>query len=106
MRLIAKETKYKCAVIYNDTTVLTKEISILNYSANMNITIESDLGEKFYYDIGTPTLTCKVNGEERLTGYTYSWGKVDNNGIFSAITNANKNKIVKGFKAAFNDNIV
>ena len=61
----AKETKYKCAVVYNDTTVLTKEISILNYSANMNITIESDLGEKFYYDIGTPTLTCKVNGAEK-----------------------------------------
>ena len=90
----AKETKYKCAVIYNDTTVLTKEISILNYSANMNITIESDLGEKFYYDIGTPTLTCKVNGAEKNNSdYKYQWAVVDNNGNFITLaetTESNK----------------
>ena len=100
----AKETKYKCAVIYNDTTVLTKEISILNYSANMNITIESDLGEKFYYDIGTPTLTCKVNGAEKNdNNYKYQWAVVDNNGNFTTLaetTESNKeyNVAVAGLK--------
>ena len=98
----AKETKYKCAVVYNDTTVLTKEISILNYSANMNITIESDLGEKFYYDIGTPTLTCKVNGAEKNNSdYKYQWAVVDNNGNFITLaetTESNKeyNEAVAG----------
>lgn len=100
----AKETKYKCAVIYNDTTVLTKEISILNYSANSSITIESDLGEKFYYDIGTPTLTCKVNGAEKNdSDYKYQWAVIDNNGNFTTLAetvenNKEYNEAVAGLK--------
>lgn len=92
--ILGKERKYKCVAVYNSENILSREITITNFSSAFDLTIESNEGTQFYFDEGSPTLTCKVNGEERLTGYTYSWGKVDNNGIFSAITNANKNKIV------------
>lgn len=67
----AKETRYKCVVLYNNT-VISKEITITNYSSQYDITIESDAGTKFYYDIGTPTLTCKINGSEK-TGNEFEY---------------------------------
>jgi len=76
----ARDNKIKVAVIYNNT-VFTKEINIQNLSANMPIlTIESDSGTKFYYDIGHPTLTCKINNNE-LLDYEYHWAYEDNVGI-------------------------
>lgn len=83
---LAKDTKYKCVVVYNDTTILSKEISIINYSSNYNITIDSDSGTKFYYDIGNPTLICKVNGSEKNDShFSYQWAVVDNNNNFSIL---------------------
>lgn len=78
----AKKTKYKCVVIYNDNTVISKEIDITNFSSNIDITIESTSGTKFYYDIGCPTLICKINGVEKTSNMTYSWAEVDNNNNF------------------------
>ena len=76
----ARDNKIKVAVIYNNT-VFTKEINIQNLSANTPIlTIESDSGTKFYYDIGHPTLTCKINNNEPLD-YEYHWAYEDNMGI-------------------------
>jgi hypothetical protein len=67
----AKETKYKCVVIYNNIQ-LSRVITVTNYSSNYEISIESDKGEQFYYDIGNPTLTCKINGQESTSNeYTY-----------------------------------
>jgi hypothetical protein len=45
------------------------------------ITIDSDEGTNFHYDMGHPTLTCKVNGEVQ-DNYTYQWGYEDNKGSF------------------------
>ena len=43
-----------------------------NYDSEIEITIESDSGTQFYYDIGTPSLLTKVNGYERIgNDYTY-----------------------------------
>lgn len=80
----AKNTKYKCVVVYNENTVISKEIEIINYASNINITIESDAGTKFYYDIGRPTIAVKVNGTER-NDLTYMWAEVDNNNNFTSL---------------------
>lgn len=101
---LAKDTKYKCVIVYNDTTILSKEISIINYSSNYNITIDSDSGTKFYYDIGNPTLTCKVNGSEKNDShFSYQWAVVDNNNNFSILAettdeNNEYNNAVSGLK--------
>lgn len=80
----SKEKKYKCVVVYNDENLLTREITLINLAAANTLTIESDQGTQFYLDQGNPTLTCYVNGAIE-NGYNYSWGKVDNNGVFTLL---------------------
>ena len=98
----AKETKYKCVVIYNNIQ-LSRVITVTNYSSNYEISIESDKGEQFYYDIGNPTLTCKINGQESISNeYTYQWIEIDNNNNFyvlgeTAEDNAIYNNAVAGY---------
>lgn len=80
---LAKETKYKCVAVYNSTTTVSKVITITNYTSDYVITIDSDQGTQFYYDIGHPTLTCKVNGSEKTgSEFLYIWAQVDNNNNF------------------------
>lgn len=75
----ARENKLKVAVLY-DNTVISKEITIQNLQANAtDIIIQSDSGTQFYYDIGHPTLTCKVNGVENTQNYNYYWAWQNNN---------------------------
>lgn len=82
--VIAKETKYKCVVIYDEST-LEKQIVIKNYNSNYQFSLVSDLGEQFYYDVGYPTLTCLMNGEQikDTKNYEFSWITVDSIGGFS-----------------------
>lgn len=82
--VIAKETKYKCVVIYDEST-LEKQIVIKNYNSNYQFSLVSDLGEQFYYDVGYPTLTCLMNGEQikDTSNYEFSWITVDSIGGFS-----------------------
>lgn len=80
----AKSTRYKCIVIYNENTVISKEIEITNYASNIDLTIESDTGTQFYYDIGRPTIAVKINGTER-NDFTYLWAEVDNNNNFTSL---------------------
>ena len=95
----AKETKYKCVVLYGGSTI-SKEITITNLASAYDITIESSEGTKFYYDIGNPTLTCKINGEElKNSNFSYIWAAEDNNGAFRKLTNedameVNGNKVI------------
>lgn len=110
--VIAKETKYKCVVIY-DESALEKQIVIKNYNSNYQFSLISDLGEQFYYDVGYPTLTCLMNGEQiKDTGnYEFSWITVDSIGGFSNLeettaeneeyNNAVKNK--KNLEKAISD---
>lgn len=70
----AKYTRIKVAVIYNDN-VIVKTLTILRKTGVQQVSIESDGGTRFYFDIGHPTLTCKINGEEQLgDNYKYYWG--------------------------------
>lgn len=103
--VIAKETKYKCVVIY-DESALEKQIVIKNYNSNYQFSLVSDLGEQFYYDVGYPTLTCLMNGEQiKDTGnYEFSWITVDSIGRVLVILkirpqeNEEYNKAVKNKK--------
>ena len=80
----ARDNKLKVAIVY-DGSVVTKEINIQNLGAKVPVlTIESTGGTKFYYDIGHPTLTCKVNGGEP-SNYKYYWAYEDNTGVFSEL---------------------
>lgn len=88
-----KDNKFKVAVLYNGN-VVSKEITIHNLGKCPVLTIQSDSGTEFYFDIGNPTLTCKIDGKEVLTktetkkgkrvtyDYTYNWIYQDNKGIF------------------------
>lgn len=80
----ARDNKLKVAIVY-DGSVVTKEINIKNLGAKVPVlTIESTGGTKFYYDIGHPTLTCKVNGGEP-SNYKYYWAYESNTGVFSEL---------------------
>ena len=80
----ARDNKLKVAIVY-DGSVVTKEINIQNLGAKIPVlTIESTGGTKFYYDIGHPTLTCKVNSGEP-SNYKYYWAYESNTGIFSEL---------------------
>lgn len=97
--IIAKEVKYKCAVVY-DGTVITKTIVIKNLASGYDITIDSDEGTKFYFDIGYPTLRCLVNGKED-NNLTYSWAVTNNVGNFESI--ADTPDINKEYLEAWNN---
>lgn len=98
----ARETKYKCVVIYNDI-LLSRTFTITNYSSNYEISIVSDSGTQFYYDIGNPTLTCLINGQESTSNeYTYQWAEIDNNNNFYSLAettdfNIEYNNAVAGY---------
>ena len=87
-------TRYKCVVLYNDL-ILSRVQEIKNYSSINDITIVSDSGTKFYYDNGTPTLTCLINGEEKLIEknqdgeivheYSYIWAEIDNTNQYTTL---------------------
>ena len=80
----ARDNKLKVAIVY-DGNVVTKTINIQNLGASIPIlTIESDKGTKFYYDIGHPTLTCKVNDGQPV-GYSYSWAYESNTGVLEQL---------------------
>ena len=96
----ARDNKFKVAIVY-DGNVITKTINIQNLAASVpQLTIESSDGTKFYYDIGHPTLTCKVNGGE-LSDYTYAWAYESNTGMFNELppTDAENTKYGKDIDA-------
>lgn len=84
-RIYAKEINFKCVAIYNET-ILSKTIKIMNYGSLYDVVIESDSGTQFYFDVGNPTLTCKISDREIVGDeYTYVWVKMDNNNNFEIL---------------------
>ena len=83
---VARETTYKCVAVYFDGTILSKTIVIYNYSSNYEISIKSDSGVAFNYDLGKPTLTCYVNGQEETSDvYDYVWSVINSSNQFSVL---------------------
>ena len=87
----SKKNKIKVAVLY-DGTVISKEITIQSLQTNIpNITIESNNGTQFYYDIGHPTLTCKINNVEDTENYIYRWAWQNNNAGLELLLSTDEN---------------
>ena len=83
---VARETTYKCVAVYFDGTILSKTIVIYNYASNYEIEIKSDSGVAFSYDLGKPTLTCYVNGQEETSDtYDYVWSVINSSNQFSIL---------------------
>ena len=80
--IVSRTTDYKCVVIYNNEIILTKKITVYNYSSNYIVSVNSDSGVYFSYDNGNPTLTCNVNIDGN---YMYKWGIIDNGNNFTSI---------------------
>lgn len=72
----AKENEYKCVVIYNNDIYVERNIIIYNQDSDYTVTIESDQGNYFKYNEGSPTLTCTVTPSGT---YTYIWAVTDSN---------------------------
>ena len=87
---LAKNTKYKCAVIYQGK-VFTQQITIINNDSEYQIEVTSDKGQEFYYDIGNPTLTCTCKKKSSSGTYEevdpetlrFIWGSSNNANNFS-----------------------
>jgi len=67
------------AILY-DSTIVTKEINIRNLTEVPELSIESSSGVNFYYDIGHPTLTCKIDNDDTVAGYIFKWAYENNMG--------------------------
>lgn len=105
---LAKENVYKCVAVYNDNIILSKEITFYNYSSAFDITVTSDSGEYFSYDVGNPTLTCYVNDlvptDTQSVTWTYAWMVKDNNNIDSLLTETTSdNTTYNNAVAAYNE---
>lgn len=85
--------KANCLAVNNDFRIvavsnnyaISKDFVIKNYSSDFTISIESDSGDTFYYDNGSPTLTAYINGLEDTDNFYYVWSKIDNNKQFNTL---------------------
>ena len=104
---IAKETSYKCVAVYDNNTTLSKTIVIYNYSSDYEISIDSDKGTTFYYDLGNPTLTCYINGEEKVGDeYSYVWSVINNSGQFSVLSETEESNLEYNNAVAAYDDLI
>lgn len=88
----AYENKYLCVGIYKESVILKFEFIIYNKGIQQEITVESDMGNEFNFDVGKPTLTCYINGRNKDfekdvipngrpdDWFMFIWSKVDNIG--------------------------
>ncbi len=84
-----QDAKFKCVILY-DGTAYSKTITIKNLKNTSKLTIESNLGTQFYYDIGRPTLTCYVDKKDNMSyvkpnDCTYIWAVEDAYGNLTSL---------------------
>lgn len=87
--------KIKCVAVYENSTTLSKEVSISRLDSPYEISITSSNGVNFSQDIGVTDLECKIKGTENLEGLIYRWTKTSSantiesldNGFIGGITN-------------------
>ena len=81
--VLVKSLKYKCVAIFDNTPIAKQfEAKKLN---GVDLSIVSDSGVEFYYDLGSPTLTCLVNGKENPNNYIYEWSVLRADGYFNKV---------------------
>ena len=83
------DNQLKVVILYNDIT-LSNIISIKNYAAKHQVSINSDTTQ-FYFDNGSTKLTCNVTNAEGLV-LTYHWVKYELDGS-STVIDAHTNSI-------------
>lgn len=76
------DNQLKVVILYNDIT-LSNTISIKNYAAKHQVSINSDTTQ-FYFDNGSTKLTCNVTNAEGLA-LTYHWVKYEPDGSSTLI---------------------
>ena len=97
---LAHENKYLVVAVYKEQIVLKEYFVLFNEASKREISIISSLGVKFNFDIGTPTLTCLINGRENDfdkgmpnkhsdSYFSFVWSKVDS---FGNVTVFNETK--------------
>jgi len=88
------ENKYLCVAVYKETMILKEEFIIYNDSVKRDLSITSNMGVKFSFDRGTPTLTCLVDGKESGfesekeggrpdSWFKFIWSRVDKGTVIS-----------------------
>lgn len=92
INLRCKYIVLKVAAVYNGKTY-TKDITLRNKGLATDIVLNSNDGTYFYYDKGTPRITCSIEGQSGGT-YTYYWGKEDRQGLFLTISGNTNNTTI------------
>ncbi len=84
----AFENKYLCVAVYKEEIILKEYFTLYNDTARRELEIVSNLGNKFSFDRGTPTLTCQIDGKQSDfdadsathrpdSWFTFVWSKID-----------------------------
>lgn len=104
---LAENNRFRVAIVY-DGTVVRKQINIQNLANDAyKVSIQSDGGTDFYFDNGSPTLTCLVGGQDKEEDenytYSFSWGYVSKEGILQSLPQTTEelpqgSQIIKGNK--------
>lgn len=83
----AKSNTYMVVGVYKQQIVLKQEFMMFNQAQSRKIDIISNLGTKFSFDRGFPTLTCTIDGKAsdfddfyEDDDYVFAWSKTDNYG--------------------------
>lgn len=98
----AYQTEYKCSCVYKDTVVLTDTFIVTNMSSKCDVKLTSNLGTKFSFDRGVPTITCTVEPTPDIVSYV--WSKISRNGMFSALLSEDEaNDELKSVEDAIKD---
>lgn len=94
----AWKNDYMCVAVYPNaeegSLTLKVPFTLINDTCKVRTSIVSDLGVRFKFDAGTPTLTCLLDGKEEFFSeldinksddlYIFKWSKIDKQGnIFS-----------------------
>lgn len=97
---LAHENKYLLVAVYKEQIVLKEHFVLFNEASKREISINSSLGVKFNFDLGSPTLTCLINGKEENFDagmanahpdkfFIFIWSKIDK---FGNVTIFNQTK--------------
>ena len=104
--VLAYTNKYKCVVVY-ENNILSKELKIIRQDCNYEFLITSNAGTSFYYDTGSPTLTCHCREKTSNNRYVdmnlstlkFVWIAINHAGNFQSLqvtndSNIDKNKLI------------
>lgn len=84
--IINIKQRYKCVVVIEEN-VYESTITLTNYGAEIEISLETDENPIFFYDIGTCVISCLINGEKKTdSNYKYSWVYKSGNGEQTNLT--------------------